>query len=1047
MADHESKTHLLAPAHHAADSFRLLVEAVVDYAIFMLDPEGRVASWNPGAERLYGYQADEIIGKHFSCFYLPDAVAAGEPARHIQKVLASGRCEHESKRVRKDGSTFWVVAVLTPLKDPQGKLIGFAKVIRDLTEHKLADDRLRRERDLSDSILKSLPGIFYMYDETGQFLRWNEQFEKVSGYTTAEMISRHPLDFFDPKDRKLLTERIISVFQNGMDEVEADFVARDGRVTPYFFNGVRFDIEGRPCLLGMGIDITARRRAERENARLLEDLNERVKEMTCLHKAMRVLHEWHRTPADWLGEIVRMIPPAWRHPERTSARAAWGELEHVGPGFERTPWMLKAEFTDATGCRGTLEVAYREPAHETARDPFLPEECALLDSLAEMLRAALDRRQAEVARREWEARFRGAFDFAAIGMALVAPDGRFLHVNRSMCDIVGYSKEELERIDFQSITYPDDLAADLEKVTSLLEGSIPSYQMEKRYIHKHGRVVWVLLSVSLVRDEQGGPRYFISQVQDITERKRAEEALVESRTRLQREKQFIDTLMGSLPGVVYLVNAEGRLLQWNRMLEQVTGAGEEEIAQRRVFDLMPEEQRQSQREALNAILARGRHSLEADLVSAEGKRVPYYFNGVVLHTETGPLALVIGIDLSERKRLEAQFLHAQKMEAIGHLAGGIAHDFNNLLTVIFGFGEMLLKRLPPDSPEREAAAMIYQASESAAALTRQLLAFGRKSVLQPELVDLNAIVLETEKLLRRVIGEDVALATVLDSKTGRVKADPGQVGQILLNLAVNARDAMSGGGRLTIQTQSVEIDDDYCVVHPYAKPGRYVVLIITDTGCGMSPEVRSHIFEPFFTTKEAGKGSGLGLSTVYGIIKQSGGHIEVYSELGHGTTFRLYFPAAPDSVIAAAVPPCALPVRHGSERVLLVEDEGSVRRLALLALQSHGYEVLTAGDGKEALVLAERLKCSIDILVTDVVMPEMSGRELAETLRPLYPNMRILYVSGYTDDAVVRHGMLNADVAFLQKPYSPLTLAKKVREVLDAPRPEEMRCQPSSARV
>jgi signal transduction histidine kinase/CheY-like chemotaxis protein len=383
----------------------------------------------------------------------------------------------------------------------------------------------------------------------------------------------------------------------------------------------------------------------------------------------------------------------------------------------------------------------------------------------------------------------------------------------------------------------------------------------------------------------------------------------------------------------------------------------------------------------------------------------------------------------ERQRLEDQLVQARKMEAVGQLAGGVAHDFNNLLTVINGYSELLLDTLPVADGSRAMLVQVRDAGERAANLTRQLLAFGRRQVLAPQVLDPNAAVANIGALLTRLIGEDVRIATVLRPGVDRIRVDPGQFEQVVLNLAVNARDAMPTGGCLTIETVNLDLTHGEAPANWEVPPGAYVGLLVSDTGCGMTAEVRDRIFEPFFTTKEPGKGTGLGLSTVFGIVKQSDGCIDVYSEVGVGTRFKVLFPAVADAVRPA--PPDAAPVRRGAEMVLLVEDEAGVRGLAQRALESQGYRVLAAANGADALRLFAEGGNGIELVVTDVVMPEVSGRELVEQIRRTGAAVKVLYMSGYTDDAVVRHGIIDGVDAFLQKPFSPLALVRKVREVLD----------------
>jgi two-component system, cell cycle sensor histidine kinase and response regulator CckA len=391
-------------------------------------------------------------------------------------------------------------------------------------------------------------------------------------------------------------------------------------------------------------------------------------------------------------------------------------------------------------------------------------------------------------------------------------------------------------------------------------------------------------------------------------------------------------------------------------------------------------------------------------------------------------------DITEQKKLSEQLRHAQKMEAIGQLAGGVAHDFNNLLTVILGFTQMLLEQMPGHEPFRPWIHEIHKSANRGASLTRRLLAFSRKAVMTSVPLNLNTLISEMSQLLLRLIGEDIELTISPDPALGHVIADPSQIEQVIMNLALNARDAMSTGGRLLIETKRLCLSEAYVGAHAEVEPGAYVLLSIADNGTGMSEEIMSRIFEPFFTTKVKGKGTGLGLATVYGIIKQSGGHIFVYSELGHGTTFKIYLPLVEDVAqpCADALEPFTMPTGH--ETILLVDDDEGIRGLTRLVLESSGYQVLAAVHGQDALELAERRPEHIHLLLTDVVMPHMSGYQLADSLCRCRPELKVLYMSGYADDAIMRYGVLNTQMPTLQKPFTPSTLTQKVREVLDGQR-------------
>jgi two-component system, cell cycle sensor histidine kinase and response regulator CckA len=508
----------------------------------------------------------------------------------------------------------------------------------------------------------------------------------------------------------------------------------------------------------------------------------------------------------------------------------------------------------------------------------------------------------------------------------------------------------------------------------------------------------------------------------------------------QAEKQVRETkrwLFGTLRCIdeaVIATDTSRRIRFMNPVAETLTGCSERDAMGRdlqEVFLLCDEQTRAALASPAAQALREGRSvplETHALLRARDGRERPVEGSDAPIRDEEGQLAgsVLVFRDTTERRRLEEQFRQAQKMEAVGRLAGGIAHDFNNLLTAILGYSDMLATDLRPGDPLHDGLLEIKNAGERAAALTRQLLSFSRRQVLQPRVVDLNALVADMDKMLCRVIGEDIDLVSVLDPAVGRVRADPGQLEQVIMNLAVNARDAMPGGGKLTLATATVFLDAE-------VRPGRYVLLDVSDTGCGMDAGTQARIFEPFFTTKDVGKGTGLGLATVYGIVKQSEGHIAVSSKPGRGTTIKVYLPEVSDLAVPAPVPGAAAPFLRGQETVLLVEDEAALRLLMLSMLRQSGYMVLQARDGTEALRLSDHHHEPIHLLVSDVLMPRMTGPALAEALAERRPALKVLYVSGYTDHAILPHDLLRPGVAFLQKPFTLDALARKMREVLETP--------------
>jgi PAS domain S-box-containing protein len=509
--------------------------------------------------------------------------------------------------------------------------------------------------------------------------------------------------------------------------------------------------------------------------------------------------------------------------------------------------------------------------------------------------------------------------------------------------------------------------------------------------------------------------------------------------RLMRERARFERLVELIPSGLLLADATGTIGLANPAILQMLGMQQrEQLIGKSLLSLIEPAEREHWATVLGQAAAGATtvRQFETVLLRADGDQFPAEVDIGRFEGEDAALAYVVVRDISSRRRLEAQLLQSQKMESIGRLAGGVAHDFNNLLTAILGYAELALDTLPADMREREDLEQIYQAAQSATQLTKQLLAFARRQWIEPRLFNLNDLIGGLNKLLRRLIGEDIELVTLLADDLGLIRADFGQIEQVLINLAVNARDAMPGGGKLTIEAANVALDEGYVHAHPYAFSGACVMLAVSDTGIGMDETTRRNAFEPFFTTKELGRGTGLGLATCYGIVKQHGGTIELYSEPHRGTVFKIYLPRVEGQAAALPQPPAhkaMLP--HGTETVLLVEDEAGVRGLIKRILEEQGYSVLEAVDGGEALRLVQSSDAAgltIDLLLTDVVMPNMGGRLVAEYLAPRYPAIKVLFTSGYAERGIVQHGQLNPGVPFLSKPFSAAALARKVREVLDS---------------
>jgi PAS domain S-box-containing protein len=651
-------------------------------------------------------------------------------------------------------------------------------------------------------------------------------------------------------------------------------------------------------------------------------------------------------------------------------------------------------------------------------------QCDQLDHTVQALRLQTDElTRSQQVLRESEERYRLLFEHNPNPMWVYDLQTlAFLAVNNAAIQHYGYSCDEFLSMTIKDIRPPEDIPALLEQVQQVSDGYGACGVWRHR--KKNGTIIDVEITSHTVTFDRRTAALVLPR--DITDRKRAEEAILASEQRFQ-------VFMNNSPAVAFMKDEDGRYLYVNEPFARCFGRPQAEWIGKRDIDLWPEEVATCLRENDLAVMA-GEHVVELEEVVPTPDGKPHYwlvFKFPFRDCSGNEVLAGIALDTTDRKRLEGQLRQAQKMEAIGQLAGGVAHDFNNLLTVISGYSELLQHHLSADDTLRRQAEQIKIAGDRATALTRQLLAFSRQQVLRPVVLDVNVIVANLLQMLPRLIGEHIELKTALDPRPTFVKTDPGQLEQVLLNLAINARDAMPDGGTLTIETSHVALDETACRRIGTISPGSFVQLTVHDTGCGIDAATQTRIFEPFFTTKDIGKGTGLGLATVYGIVTQSQGAISVNSAPGRGASFAVYFPASETKEEPADDGMIPTQSQAGWETVLVVEDQQSVRGFVRNLLMLNGYRVLEAADGSEAMDICRQHPGEIQLVVTDLVMPGMSGRVLAERLAKEQPKVKILYMSGYTDDSVVHTGVAQAGLAFLQKPFSPTTFTHKVREVLD----------------
>ncbi|MEW6367607.1 MAG: response regulator [Acidobacteriota bacterium] len=760
-----------------------------------------------------------------------------------------------------------------------------------------------------------------------------------------------------------------------------------------------------------------RERLETLVAERTRELSERVKELRCLYRVSTLVAEPGRSVEDVFRTSVSLIPAALQYPEIACARITFEGREFTTANFRETARKLAADIVVSGKAEGSVEVFYLKGMPEVEEEPFLREERELVEDLARQLGVMMERQRAEARVQRERQRFNEILEKLPVMICLLTPDHHVPFANRCFREHFG---ESHDRRCFEYIFHRTEPCPECQAFTPL-----------KTHVPHHWEGVapngsYLDIHNFPFADVDGSPLILEMDI-DITDRKRAEEALASSEARF---RSFFE----GAPDYCYMLAPDGRILDVNKAALAALGYDKSELVGQPVRQIYAPESQHAVEQALDEWRRTGSiEGRELQIISKQGAQRSVILDVASVRNEEGALLYSISTqrDIAERKKLEAQFIQAQKMESVGRLAGGVAHDFNNMLSVILGRAQLCLDTVDPAQPLHGDLQEILKAARRSADLTRQLLAFARKQPAAPKVLDLNETVEGMLKMLRRLVGEDIDIAWLPGHGLWPVMIDPAQIDQILANLAVNARDAIAGTGKLTIETEKVVFDESYCASHVGMVPGEYAMLAVSDDGCGMEKGVLEHVFEPFFTTKAAGQGTGLGLATVFGIVKQNEGFINVYSEPGEGSTFKIYLPRHQGKAGTLSPNEAEAPPRGGTETLLLVEDETAILQVGKRMLERLGYTVLTASAPGEAIRIAEQHAGVIHALITDVVMPEMSGRELADRLSSSRPTLKQLFMSGYTDNAVAHRGVLQEGVHFLQKPFSLRDMAAKVREALE----------------
>jgi PAS domain S-box-containing protein len=1024
--------------------------ALVEYAgdaIVGIDPNRRITVWNRAAEHLYEYSAGEMIGAPTSLLIPPEL--EDEVRLMWDRVMQEGQVtRYETTRLRKDGSRIIISLTLSAIHDVEGRIVGIASVARDITEGKQAEKMLKESEEKFHLLFeRSADGNLIL--DNGRFIDCNEVALRIAGFTVKEqLIGLRHIDISperQPDDESSFAkaERLTALaYEKGSYYFEWMHKRFSGSEIALKVLLTAIPMKGRRLLHVTWRDISTDKYAEKalqESEQRCRSLVENCNEGVFVVQD-GILKYVNRAVLEIVGRSEQEISfkPFLEliHPDD---RAMVGEHQLRRLRGEELESRYTFRFIGKNGDIKWIELG-------VALIPFNGRPATL-----NIVTDITERKQAEQVLRESERRLSDIVDFLPDATFVIDTKGTITAWNRAMEQMTGKTKEQMlgcrnyeYAIPFYGRRRPMliDLAFDnreeiKEKYAfferredTLIAEAFTPLLHEGKGAHFGG-------TATFLRNEKGMICGAIESIRDISDRKKAVEALQES------EKKY-HLLLDTLNEGVWAIDKYDATMFVNARMASMMGYAEDELLGRNVFDFLHAPSLTAERQ-----LASGKRpgilgQFDGEFLRKDGTRIITRLKIAPVVGDGGEYlgSIASVIDITEQRkaenevqRLQEQLLQAQKMEAIGQLAGGVAHDFNNLLTIILGNVELIRMEKSSRGIIEEISQEIQKAGLRAAELTHQLLAFGRKQMLQPKVFNLNSLVENLSKMLRRLIGENITLELRLDATLGSVRADPGQIEQVIINLAANARDAMSDGGKLVLETRNAAADEVRRSERIEISPDPYVILTLSDIGVGMDEKVKAHLFEPFFTTKEPGKGTGLGLSTVYGIVKQSGGYIFVDSQPGRGTSFTIAFPRVNTENASREAPPIERRPIGGTERILIVEDEPSVLRLATTMLQGFGYAVLGALAPGEALSLpAIGEKRGVDLLITDVVLPGMNGTELARRMQACSPDLRVLFISGYADEMTFREGVLTTGNAFLPKPFTTNMLVKKVREVLDSSR-------------